>query len=121
MPDLCYTGGMNNLHIPRLGRMSGWCRRRWIKRAPLRAAFEAKMKEWNHHPLNFAVLKKKRVRSAWDSDRITLRRAAGVLARLYPTLWKNSGVVLSSRKFVSVIDRAKLAQRLPRTRGGVIA
>ncbi len=122
MPHLCYTRSMNDLHIPRLGRISGWRLRRWIERAPLRAAFKAKMKEWNHSPLNFAVLdKKKKMRSAWNSDRITLRRAAGVLARRMPWQWKNAGQVLSNRgPLVSIIRISENIQRAPKTRGGVL-
>ncbi len=127
MPHLCYISSMKNLHIPRLGRISGWRRRRWIERAPLRAAFAAKMKEWNNSPLNFAVIEnKKKVRSAWNSDRITLRRAAGVLARRLPWIWKSAAEVLSAypkaiRHHFSIIAMAKSWENYPLTKGGVVA
>lgn len=113
---------MNNVRVPRLGRISGWRRRRWIERAPLRAAFEAKQKQYPWNPLQF----KDRVRSDWNSDRIKLRRAAGVLARRLPWIWKNAGQVLCAypkaiRIHFSVIGMAKSWTNYPLTRGGVVA
>lgn len=105
-------------HVPRLGSICPWARRRWIKRAPLRAGWQAKQASYG--PLQFAVIKRY-VRSARISDRIKRRREAGYVAKVFCKIFRNAQDVMQKQGKLVLLNLYVLARNVQKTRGGVAA